>query len=92
MSGYNLTAQAMRRPHFDGAACEGADPELFFPTRIDDIDPAAARICHGCPAIERCRVWALDNEEFGTWGGMDEWQRRSAKRRAKYAARKGGAA
>ena len=30
------------------------------------------RICLNCPALAECREWAINNEEYGFWGGMTQ--------------------
>jgi Transcription factor WhiB/Helix-turn-helix domain len=54
-----------------GAACLGADPELFFPSEGDDGAEAKA-ICAACPVRPECYDLACANgEEAGIWGGED---------------------
>jgi WhiB family redox-sensing transcriptional regulator len=59
------------------AACATADPELFFPReRRDPQIPAAKRVCARCPVKDECLQYSLSaQEEFGIWGGLDEWER-----------------
>ncbi len=68
------------------AACQGKDPELFFP--IGTSGPAtrqldeAKRICAGCPVQSLCLEWAvLARIDYGVWGGLSEDERRCRKRR-----------
>lgn len=68
------------------AACAGEDPELFFP--VGKTGPAmyqaeeAKAICRKCPVREDCLEWSLENRvDFGVWGGLDEYERRTIKRR-----------
>ncbi len=68
------------------AACLTEDPELFFP--IGNTGPAllqiqeAKRVCERCDVRDRCLQWALDTgQDHGVWGGLDEDQRRSLKRK-----------
>lgn len=57
------------------AACRGADPALWYPTRGDD-DPEAKAVCAGCPVREACLEYALSaKEEFGIWGGLTAFER-----------------
>lgn len=65
------------------AACLGANPELFFPDRGENLDAEEARqICRGCSFREDCLEYALANHErFGVWGGMSERDRRRLRRR-----------
>jgi hypothetical protein len=55
------------------AACRGADPALFFPTRSDDdfADHCleAFAICESCPSAAPCREKGL-SESYGVWGGL----------------------
>ncbi|MDJ0343537.1 WhiB family transcriptional regulator [Streptomyces sp. H10-C2] len=69
------------------AACRAEDPELFFP--VGSSGPAllqiqqAKAVCHRCPVTESCLRWALEvGQDAGVWGGLDEDERRAAKRRA----------
>ena len=64
------------------AACQDADPDLFFP--IGAAGPAlplieeAKRICRACPAQASCLAWALEHGVgSGVWGGTTEDERRA---------------
>ncbi|MGW0698557.1 WhiB family transcriptional regulator [Streptomyces sp. NPDC002867] len=70
------------------AACRNEDPDLFFP--IGTGAPAlvqaeaAKQVCARCPVREQCLKWALENnQESGVWGGLNEDERRSLKRRSR---------
>ncbi|MGZ4592417.1 MAG: WhiB family transcriptional regulator [Actinomycetes bacterium] len=70
----------------DRAACRDEDPELFFPVgttgpAVVQIEQAKA-VCRTCAVVAPCLAWALDGNVAGVWGGMDEDERRSLKRRA----------
>lgn len=75
------------------AACRHEDPELFFP--IGTSGPAVAlqvqqakEVCNRCPVREECLQWALDTrQDSGVWGGFDEQERRTLRRRAARARR-----
>jgi WhiB family redox-sensing transcriptional regulator len=63
------------------AACQDADPELFFP--VGNAGPArrqiaaAKAVCHRCPVIEECLALAMNaGHEEGVWGGLDMGERR----------------
>jgi WhiB family transcriptional regulator, redox-sensing transcriptional regulator len=68
------------------AACRDEDPELFFPIgttgpALLQVDDAKA-VCRRCEAVDECLSWALNSEQdAGVWGGLDEDERRSLKRR-----------
>lgn len=64
----------------DFANCDGMT-ELFFPRigeRPDQQRRREARarlLCSHCPAILECRTFAIENREFGFWGGQTEEER-----------------
>ena len=67
------------------AACQAADPELFFP--ISDSGPAreqaskAKAICATCRVRRECLVFALrTGQVYGIWGGTTEHERAAARR------------
>jgi WhiB family redox-sensing transcriptional regulator len=52
------------------AACKSADPELFFAEVKEREKIADAKsYCDRCPIVMQCLTYALNNEEFGIWGG-----------------------
>ncbi|MFJ5531126.1 WhiB family transcriptional regulator [Streptomyces sp. NPDC093261] len=62
------------------AACEGEDPDLFFPVGTTgpalEETAAAKRICGRCPVIGECLDWALrSGQTAGVWGGTGEKER-----------------
>lgn len=72
------------------AACQGQDPEKFFAFGTDfggrTEESAAAveeakAICRPCPVKDECREWALDNENWGVWGGTTAYERRKIRER-----------
>ncbi|MGP3637228.1 WhiB family transcriptional regulator [Streptomyces sp. 24-1644] len=84
---YAPSADLPVNTNWRGAAACKDDPELFFP--IGNTGPAllqieeAKAVCRACPVMERCLRWALESgQEYGVWGGTDEDDRRSMKRRA----------
>ena len=58
----------------EDAACAGLDAESFFPEK-DDVALTAKAVCAGCPVIDQCLEYAVDNMLVGIWGGMGERQR-----------------
>ena len=63
------------------AACGAFDPEIFFGTTAADERRAKA-ICGTCGVRTECLVLALSSAmEFGVWGGLNERERRSLRRR-----------
>lgn len=63
-------------PQLPGAACKGhVDPELWFASppqpgwrrRADE----AKALCRGCPHVDGCAEWAMEQPElWGIWGGL----------------------
>lgn len=77
---------------FEGAeraACRGMDLNIFYPDRLDHLavmrsaDPYPAKtVCEGCEVKVECLEYALDfGERWGCWGGTNEKERRSIRRR-----------
>ena len=67
---------------FVGAACYGADPNIFFPARGYSSAADAKAICADCPAIDECRAFAVDlMMDRGIWGGTSERERRRIRAR-----------
>ena len=60
------------------SACEGLDPDIFYPASEDDAASAPAKaVCETCPVKQPCLEHALENREReGVWGGMTERERR----------------
>lgn len=58
-----------------GAPCavEGT-PELFYDE--EDAEPARA-VCRRCPLAVECLDYALENEEYGVWGGTTPDERQA---------------
>ncbi len=58
------------------AACQGLDPEIFYPLDDEDADEAKT-VCAACPVREACLEHALGyREKDGVWGGATERERR----------------
>lgn len=68
------------------AACIGSDPELWFPA--DNAARArsdhAKTICGGCPVRDACLTDAQTGDaRYGIWGGYDEDERDTMRRRGR---------
>jgi WhiB family redox-sensing transcriptional regulator len=58
------------------AACQGLDPDIFYPLDEEDTDEAKA-VCATCTVRESCLEHALGyREKEGIWGGASERERR----------------
>lgn len=62
----------------EGALCAQSDPDAWYPEKGSGSGWAHIRaICEQCPVIEKCRDYALKNDEpHGIWGGMTPADRR----------------
>lgn len=58
------------------AACQGENPDIFFPAP-GDPGTQARRVCARCPVRVDCLERATANDEWGIWGGLDRDQRRT---------------
>lgn len=66
----------------DQAACQGKDPNLFYPEHRGFWDASAAlAICAECPVRDPCLEYALaNNERHGVWGGVLDEERRALRK------------
>ena len=72
----------------DAAACRGREILLFFgpdgerqPER-DARERKAKAVCRSCPVQGDCLAYAVTRpEKYGTWGGLNEEERASERRR-----------
>lgn len=56
-------------------ACAKTDPEIFYPVRAGNSNPAM-KVCRRCELAEPCLIWALKTrQEFGIWGATTPRQR-----------------
>ena len=77
-------------PHDDSATawmkggnCRNYPPATFFPSDGVGVD-RARKICNGCPVLDQCLDYALDQRiEHGVWGGCSERERRRILKRRK---------
>lgn len=71
-------------PMFDTteALCAQTDPEAFFPEGKDHvaITRQAKAVCSECTVVEQCLEYALDNAEWGIWGGTTMKERNYLRR------------
>jgi WhiB family transcriptional regulator, redox-sensing transcriptional regulator len=62
-------------------ACQGEDPELFFPIAVEG--PAlhqaseAKEVCRRCAVCAMCLAYAVETRQAGIWGGTT-WEERRA--------------
>jgi WhiB family transcriptional regulator, redox-sensing transcriptional regulator len=82
---------------WEQAACQAADPELFFPVAgagaaLAEIARAKA-VCGRCPVREQCLDYAIESgQAHGVWGGATVDERRAiAARRRRTLARQASA-
>jgi WhiB family redox-sensing transcriptional regulator len=66
------------------SACQGEDPELFFP--IAATGPALAQViaakavCFRCAVRAACLAYALATGQAGIWGGTTQEERHAMRR------------
>ena len=67
----------MRADWRDYAACQGIDPELWYPMKGDKVtERRALAICSRCPVREECLADAVTGGVlWGIWGGTTEAER-----------------
>ncbi len=68
----------------DLAACNGSDPELFFPVGDTDVEriSTAKEVCASCTVREECLAYSLETNQIdGIWGGHTATERRRIRRR-----------
>jgi WhiB family transcriptional regulator, redox-sensing transcriptional regulator len=62
-------------------ACQGEDPELFFPiastSPFRDQINAAKAICGRCSELQMCLSYAVRTAQDGIWGGTTKDERRA---------------
>ena len=63
------------------ALCPEVDPVIFFPNKGErTVD--AKNICKACNVKTQCLEYSLtNNERFGIWGGLTEFDRKKLRRR-----------
>jgi hypothetical protein len=69
-----------------GTANCTAYPDLMFPEGYNSHprELKATEVCNGCPYIKECLQFALENDEWGVWGGMTRHQRRPLRKALGY--------
>jgi WhiB family redox-sensing transcriptional regulator len=72
----------MAVPDWEYAACRDYPDVNWFPDRYRGDWLTPKRICLGCPILDDCRAWSLQQGRSlqGIWGGWTEEQRRAARR------------
>jgi WhiB family redox-sensing transcriptional regulator len=62
------------------AACNGWDPDIWFPEPSDRRQTAVAkRICRRCPLRDACLLKGM-SDDYGIFGGLDATERRELRR------------
>jgi WhiB family transcriptional regulator, redox-sensing transcriptional regulator len=72
-------------------ACQGEDPELFFPvaaqgSALSQISAARA-VCQHCAVAAMCLAYALHTSQAGIWGGTTQEERQAMRERHRRSAR-----
>jgi WhiB family redox-sensing transcriptional regulator len=60
------------------SACNGLDPDMFFPDESDELAEYEAKaVCGNCVIRVACLEYSLEAKEaYGIWGGATERERR----------------
>ena len=61
-------------PDLSSGACAGLDTEIFFSDSVSRT-ARAKKICSQCPVRDLCLDWAVQNAEFGVFGGLTAKER-----------------
>lgn len=71
-----------RAPYFDGSQlCAQVDSEAWFSDQSDRAHLIAKRICGDCHFRLPCLEFALESKQYGIWGGLNEDERQTIRRR-----------
>jgi hypothetical protein len=63
------------------ASCAGENPDIFFPPKTSP-GTEAREICQRCPVRQDCLDYAMRADiRYGIWGGLDENERHSLRRK-----------
>lgn len=59
-------------------------PDAYFPELTQkgyqEAADGAKAMCQECPALLACRTYGIKWEQFGIWGGLNERERRTARK------------
>ena len=92
MAVVELTPRWVQQEWMDLAVCKG-QTQYFFAPHGEQAEAREARedlartICHACAVMDVCRDYARHNREQGFWGGENDEQRITARRRARSGSR-----
>ena len=62
------------------------DPDTFFPTgtNYNQKELQATKFCTECPYKQECLQFAIENDEWGVWGGTTRHQRKALRKALGY--------
>jgi WhiB family redox-sensing transcriptional regulator len=59
--------------------CQTRNPEDYFPEKhrriLSGANFDARSACGGCPVVEKCLKFAIENYAVGIWGGTTSYER-----------------
>ncbi len=74
----------VKYPAFDGSeVCAQIDPEIWFPTALNQTGAMAKKLCRTCIWVEQCREYAIQVDVVGIWGGTNEKERSRVRKKAR---------
>jgi WhiB family redox-sensing transcriptional regulator len=63
----------------DGNCAKVENPDIFFPEgkreEVAELTRQAKTVCTTCPVAELCILSAIDNDDWGIWGGATRDER-----------------
>ena len=87
MAVIDLTPRWVQQEWMELGSCKGQTQYFFAPhgeqaEAREAREAIAAAICNSCMVTDTCREYARHNREQGFWGGENDEQRVTARRRA----------
>jgi WhiB family redox-sensing transcriptional regulator len=76
MKKLSFTETSLWRDH---AACVGKQ-ELFFEEKSKNLVTKAKMVCASCVVRAACLEYAMENRDYGVWGGLTSNERRKIAR------------
>lgn len=69
-----------------GPAPCSVDPDAMFPEGrgMHSQEQRMVVVCNGCPYLAECRQFAIENDEWGVWGGTTREQRKVIRKELGY--------
>lgn len=56
---------------------EGGSRDPLVAAEAEQMNGWAKDVCRSCPILADCLGWAMQNERYGLWGGLNSWERQA---------------